>query len=74
MEMENFPSETSDLQIENSTSSLVSEVNEDIKLGGAKYELRVYNPYVTDSPQTITTTNNSNYRGITHNSDITNNV
>ena len=29
MEMENFPSETSDLQIENSTSSLVSEVNED---------------------------------------------
>ena len=35
----------------------VSEVNEDIKLGGAKYELRVHNPYVTDSPQTITTTN-----------------
>ena len=35
----------------------VSGVNENIKLGGAKFELKVNNPYVTDNSQIITTNN-----------------
>ncbi|MBP3597368.1 MAG: hypothetical protein J6J60_08245 [Clostridia bacterium] len=35
----------------------VSEVNEDIKLGGAKFELKVNNPYPAELAQSITTNN-----------------
>ena len=45
-----IPGNIVNIEVEN-----VSKEDEDIKLGGAKFELKVNNPYATESAQTITT-------------------